>query len=371
MDSKMKDQQEACFDNSWYSGFSTPQDPRDGNTLVDDKKKMNADGEFLDTFFRDSEKNASPCEVEVLADFCRGMSLKDVELCLGTAGYRRAVWLDDRENNPDLGESGDARQYGNPLTASGLYQALKKLRFNEEKLPDAARRLIYITNLDPACIYALAATASWHQAPALRNAIYKHLAFQTSIAVNFPSDGFLTFQLDLHMPFFLLRKSLPPSDESVRKVNTKPRRRWIDLSFLKIDTPDSPDKEPKEVWGMYEAQISCVVTGPDDFQWVGYGFVDTEIDGDLDEPPLNEPSLDELSKDSLNFDPISDGELDANIPISRPRDYWLKVFEIRIKQVGKEWDYFIYKLELSVNKYVRGQNLKTTHSQSMVDGLTL
>jgi hypothetical protein len=359
MGSKKRAPQEACFDNSWYSGFSRLRDLRDGNTLVDDRKKMNADGDFLDIFFRDSDKTASLCEVEVLADFCRGMSLEEVVSCLGTAGHRRAVWLDDRENNPDLEGSGDARQYGNPLTASGLYQSLKKLRFNGEKLPDAARRLIYITNLDPACIYALAATASWHQALVLRNAIYKHLAFQTSIAVNFPSDGFLTFQLDLHIPFFLLRKSPPPPpDESVGKVNTQPRRRWTDLSFLTIDTPDSPDKEPKEVWGMYEAQISCVVTGSDDFEWVGYGFFDTEIDGDLDEPSLNEPPPDEPFKDSLNFDPISDRVLDANIPISRPRDYWLKVFEIRIEQARKEWDYVIYKVELSVNKYVRGQNSK-------------
>ena len=177
----------------------------------------------------------------------------------------------------------------------------------------------------------------------LRNAIYKHLAFQTSIAVKIPSAGFLTFQLDLHLPFFLLRKSTPPK-ESVGKVNTKPQRRWTDLSFLKIDTPDSQDQEPKEVWGIHQAQTSCVVTGSDDWRWVGYGFVDTEIDG----------FLTDLSKDDLSFDQIAAGELKANIPIWRPRDYWLKVFEIRIEQVRKEWEYLIHKVELSINQYVRG-----------------
>jgi len=146
----------------------------------------------------------------------------------------------------------------------------------------------------------------------------------------------------------VLRKSTPP-EESVGKVNTKPRRRWTDLSFLKIDTSDSQDQEPKEVWGIYEAQTSCVVTGSDDWRWVGYGFVDTEIDG----------FLNESSKDDLSFDQIAAGRLEANIPIWRPRDYWLKVFEIRIEQARQEWEYLIHKVELSVKQYVCGQTQNT------------
>ena len=348
MGSKKKDHLEVCFENSWHPEFSRRRNLHDDKTLVEVKKKVDADGDDLGIFFMDSSDTASPCEVEVLEDFCRGIGLEDVESSIGTAGHQRVVWLDDRGSSPDLEGSGDARQYENPLTATGLWRALKRLRFDHEDLPDAARRLIYITNLDPACIHALAATASCHQTPVLRNAIYKHLAFQSSIAVKIPSAGFLTFQLDLHLPFFLLRKSAPP-EESMGKVNTKPKRRWTDLSFLKIDTSDSQDKEPKEVWGIHEAQASCVVTGSDDWRWVGYGFVDTEIDG----------FLADLSEDDLSFDQIAAGELEANIPIWRPRDYWLKVFEIRIEQVRKEWEYLIHKVELSVNQYVRGQTQKT------------
>jgi hypothetical protein len=260
------------------------------------------------------------------------------------------VWLDDRGSSPDFEGSDTTRQYENPLTATGLTQALKRLRFNHKDLPDAARRLIYITDLDPACIHALAATASCHQTPVLRNAIYKHLTFQTSIAVKIPSAGFLTFQLDLHLPFFLLRKSTPP-EQSVGKVNTKPRRRWTDMSFLKIDASESQGQEPKEVWGILEGQTSCVVAGSDDWRWVGYGFVDTEIDG----------FLTDLSKDDLSFDIIAAGELEANIPIWKPRDYWLKLFEIRIEQVRREWEYLIHKVELSVNRYVRGQTRNTSN----------
>src|SRR2546423_5707022 len=347
MVSEQKDHLEVCFENSWWPDFSRLRKLHDDETLVEVKKKVDADGDDLGIFFMDCGDAASRCEVEVLEEFCRGVSLGDVESGIGTAGHRRAVWLDDR-GSPDLEGSGDARKYENPLTATGLRRHWKRPRFKHKDLPDAARRLIYITDLDPACIHALAATASCHQTPVLRNAIYKHLAFQTSIAVKVPSAGFLTFQLDLHLPFFLLRKSTPP-EQSVGKVNTKPRRRWTDMSFLKIDTSESQDQEPKEVWGIHEAQTSCVVAGSDDWRWVGYGFVDTEIDG----------FLTDLSKDDLSFDRIAAGELEANIPIWRPRDYWLKLFEIRIEQVRKEWEYLIHKVEPSVTQYVRGPTRNT------------
>jgi len=348
MASEQKDYLEVCFENSWYADFSRLRKLDDDETLVEVKKKFDADGDDLGIFFMDSGDAASRYEVEELKDFCRGISLEDVESGIGTAGHRRAVWLDDRSSSQDLERSGHTRQYENPLTATGLRRVLKIPRFGHEGWPDAARRLIYITDLDPACIHALAATASCHQTPVLRNAIYRHLAFQTSIAVKIPSSGFLTFQLDLHLPFFLLTKSTPP-EQSVGKVNTKPRRRWIDMSFLKMDTSESQNREPKEVWGIHEAQISCVVAGSDDWRWVGYGFVDTEIDG----------FLTDLSKDDLSFDRIAAGELEANFPIWRPRDYWLRLFEIRIEQVRKEWEYLIHKVDLSVNQYVRGQTQNT------------
>jgi hypothetical protein len=346
MVSEKKDHLEVCFGNSWYLDFSILRDLRDDEILVEVKKKVNADGDDLGIFFIDSGDAAPPCEVEVLDDFCRGTSLEDVESGNGAVGYRRAVWLDDRASSPDL-QSGH-RPYQNPLTATGLKGALEVPRFNHKHLPDAARRLIYITDLDPACIHALAATASCHQTTVLRNAIYKHLAFQTSIAVKIPSAGFLTFQLDLHLPFFLLRKSAPPK-ESVGEVNKKPRRKWTNMSFLKIDTSESQDQKPKEVWGIHEVQTTCVVAGSDDWRWVGYGFVDGEIDD----------CLIDLSEVDLSFDRIAAGELEANIPIWRPRDYWLKLFEIRIEKVRKEWEYLIHKLELSVNQYVRDQTRNT------------
>jgi hypothetical protein len=327
------------FENSWSPKFSVLRSINDHGILLDLRKKINADGDDLDIFVESGDV-ASRCAVEVIGDFCRGITFEGVARAQGRAGHWRSVWLDERSCILDLEGSGDARQCSNPLTATGLYQALRKQRHNHKSLPDAARRLIYISDLDPVCIHALAATASNHQTPVLRNAIYKHLHFQSSIAVGFPSAGFLTFDLSLHLPFFLLRDT--PPEEPGGNVNTKPRRTWTDLSFLKLD--DALGKQiPKRIWGMYDVHISCVVTGSDDWRWVGYGFVDAEVDG----------VLHKSSEDDLAFDQIAFGALKADAPIWRPRDYWLKLFEVRIQQVMREWKYLIYKVELGVYRYVR------------------
>jgi hypothetical protein len=136
------------------------------------------------------------------------------------------------------------------------------------------------------------------------------------------------------------------------EVNTKPRREWTDLSFLKLDTSESQNLDPNGVWGIFETQVSCVVTGSDFRRWIGYGFADTDIDGHLTD----------LSKVDSSYDPIAAGKLKAHIPIWRPQEYWLKIFKIRIEKVGREWEYLIYKMELGVNQYVHGQTQNAPNS---------
>jgi hypothetical protein len=156
-----------------------------------------------------------------------------------------------------------------------------------------------------------------------------------------PSAGFLNFQLELHLPFFILRKSKPP--DTTIKINSKPPRQWTDLSFLKLDTPKSQSQMPKEVWGMHETEISYVVTGSDDWRFVGYSFVDQELDG----------LLTDKSEEDLSFDQIAAEEIEANFPIWRPRDHWVMVLEVRIEQIRREWELLEYNLRLAVNQYVR------------------
>lgn len=52
--------------------------------------------------------------------------------------------------------------------------------------PDAERRLIFITNIDPPMAKTLIRTVSLHQAPSLHDALDKHLAAEAFIGVELP-----------------------------------------------------------------------------------------------------------------------------------------------------------------------------------------
>lgn len=331
------------LENSWPPEFSAQRRIRDNKREVEAKQQLCAEGDDLQVFFTDSGDTASEFEIEVLRDFCRITSPKDRQDRIATAQNRRSIWLDDRCAGPELKGRGNARGYDNPLTAVGLSQNLSRPRFNDKALPDASRRLICITGPDPPSIQALVETASCIDTPALRDAIHNHLTFQTSLAVKIPSAGIRTFQLVLHLPFFLVRPS-PPEDLAGR-FNGQPPRHWTDLSFLQMHAKPG-ERDSENSWGICEAQISCVVTGWDDHRWVGYGLVDSGIDD----------GVDGLSDVDLSFDPIAGGgELEAALPIWRPRDYWITILEIRIKRIRKEWAWLIYKVRRGVNQYVRDQ----------------
>ena len=149
--------------------------------------------------------------------------------------------------------------------------------------------------------------------------------------------------MEFHVPYFALRTSLPPKDPIRKPVNSNPTRKWTDLSFLEIQSPESQDKK---VYGIHEAQISFVICGSDDGRWVGYAFVDTNFD--------SEGLGDQVFPyEGVHEDLIaSDGELDANLPIWNPREYFLMICEIRIAQVLKEWEFLVRTVERSIKQYV-------------------
>ncbi|KAH6696411.1 hypothetical protein BKA61DRAFT_662501 [Leptodontidium sp. MPI-SDFR-AT-0119] len=337
---------------SWDEQFPEHRKISDRRSHVEWKRGYNSRGDDLELFCQDAEDTTGTFEVEEWKKFCHGVTLSDVENGVGAAGEDRIVWLDDRTSggNFDPKDGGKKRKIANPLTAQELQRTLAEPRFDHKMKPDAARRLVYISDLSPGCIHALASTASSHQTPVLRKAIHKYLSFQTSIGFNTSPSG-LIFQLDLHLPFFMLKKETAPEKTSGDgNLTIATKRDWTNLSFLgfpdgKTFNSEGKDQGPEgmEVWGLHEAQISCVVTGSDDSKWVAYGFVDAEIDG----------ILAECDEEDLRFDPITSRVFEVHTPIWRPRDYWIKVLEIRIGQVRKEWDDILYFLEKSVDIYIK------------------
>ncbi|KAH7389168.1 hypothetical protein BKA64DRAFT_645631 [Cadophora sp. MPI-SDFR-AT-0126] len=282
----------------------------DRRSHVEWKRGYNSCGDDLELFCQDSEDTTGTFEVEEWEKFCHGVTLSDVENGVGAAGKDRIVWLDDRTSGGkfDPKDGGQERKIANPLTAQKLQGILAKRRFDHEGEPGAERRLVYISDLSPACIHALAGTAPSHQTPVLRKAIHKYLSFQTSIGLKTSSFGFPIFQLDLHLPFFRHKLETPPEKPlGHRNLIMNPQRRWADLSFLESPdgNPEGRDQGPEEMgaWDLHEVHISCVVAGSDGLRRLAYGFVDAEIEADLRNDRLKHfrcPDEDDMSSISSN-----------------------------------------------------------------------
>ncbi|OCK76085.1 hypothetical protein K432DRAFT_307150 [Lepidopterella palustris CBS 459.81] len=332
------------YAKEWDPVFLTDRNFKEDESYVEKKRRIDAEGNDISIFLRDSEDSVPSCKVHEVEEFCQDARLDHLKFGVGTAGQRRAAWLDDRRFSL-LMSGGCVREYQNPLTATGLYRLLKEPRFQNGDLADANRRLIYIPNLDPNFILALAETASFHQVSALRDAIWKHLAFQTSIRVKIPPKGYPIFQMELHIPYFALREYPSPTKDRRQEVaaGKRPPRQWTDLSFLNIQTPKFQDKRK---YGTCKARFSLIICGSDHRRWVGYAFVDRDFDSE-------ELEEDDFSYEGIQEDPIaSNGELDANLPIWDPREYFLMIFDIQMAKVLKEWENLVRAVERCINEHV-------------------
>jgi len=129
------------------------------------------------------------------------------------------------------------------------------------------------------------------------------------------------------------------------KCNGEPLRQSRELPFL--SRPMNASKSTGEHYCLYEAQISVTVTGIDDWVWTVYGIVDTYFEsrettegyGALEGRLRGRP------------DPLAAEQLNADQPIWTPREYFLKVFEIRLNRVLKEWDKIACMVEEEIKRY--------------------
>jgi hypothetical protein len=106
---------------------------------------------------------------------------------------------------------------------------------------------------------------------------------------------------------------------------------------------------------LYEAQISITITGIDYRVWAAYGFVDNYFGS-------NE-TVEGYYKMKGRFrgqaDPLAAGQLNADDPIWGPREYFFKVFDIRMKRVLKEWNWIVRIMEKDIKRYVKCLNFVT------------
>ena len=156
----------------------------------------------------------------------------------------------------------------------------------------------------------------------------------------------LTFQLSFHLPFYALRTFRNPCErpnDRRRFSNGDILRRCRDLSFLNQSRTEASEY-------LYQAQISCVITGPDRWRWVAYCFVDVYYETEGKET-VSQYYEDSMGEDGLRTDPLTLGCVDADTPIRDPREYFLKVFWIRLNQVRREWQRVVERLSQEVRAY--------------------
>jgi hypothetical protein len=152
------------------------------------------------------------------------------------------------------------------------------------------------------------------------------------------------FQLVFHIPFYVWRASDKAREDHRLNHNAKRLRQSQDVSFLNWKSSVSDF--------LYEAQISCLIAGTDDWTWVAYCFVDTYFDAADEGKETVEAYHDDVAR-GMFVDPLTFGTSDANRSIQTSREYFLLVFQIRISQVKREWEQVVAKIQQSIREYVQ------------------
>jgi hypothetical protein len=159
--------------------------------------------------------------------------------------------------------------------------------------------------------------------------------------------------MEFHLPFFALRKA-PSSGGPTRRFRGKRLQESEELILL---TRENTESDGQENYYLYAMHMACVTSGFGEWQWTNWTFEDTvhgvEEDDEVDDGEVGAESggAEAVADQVINEDPIVCG-LDANNPIWRPRQYFLKAFEIRIKNVRREWDALVQRLEIDRKEYV-------------------
>jgi hypothetical protein len=164
--------------------------------------------------------------------------------------------------------------------------------------------------------------------------------------------------MEFHLPFFALREALVSDDLRSTPIG-KRLRDWEDITLL---TRDETEPEGQKTFRLHKAHISCVIKGSGEWQWIAWVFEDTNHEQGASDDADCHSGVDgdeDLPCQGFKEDPITCG-LDANTPIRKPRQYFLKAFEIRIIKVREEWDELVHKLEVDKKENVFFRVLKSS-----------
>ncbi|KAL5365028.1 hypothetical protein BJX96DRAFT_6504 [Aspergillus floccosus] len=158
------------------------------------------------------------------------------------------TWTDGYINEPPPGMNVKVAA----LTAEGLYRHLRKTKKDVYE-----RRIIYATDLSPTMALAIIMNVAYTHLPEIRSYFDRHIGFHPYMKVSM-SQGFV---LEFHIPHFVLR------------IDQEARRDERGLRKCRYVQASNASKHRREC--IYEAQMSLIVFGVDEFFWTAYFFVDT------------------------------------------------------------------------------------------------
>jgi hypothetical protein len=136
--------------------------------------------------------------------------------------------------------------------------------------------------------------------------------------------------MEFHLPYMAAR----------HKRYVDPRKLRTDYEMLETLEMETTKTENDSFY--FQAQISFLLSGVDEWHWTAYCCVDTFFGSEKDPAWYV----------SRQFDGPPGGGRVEFLPIWNPREYFLFVCARRLNQATKEWTNVILKLESRLDEYV-------------------
>ncbi|KZL83148.1 hypothetical protein CI238_06516 [Colletotrichum incanum] len=152
------------------------------------------------------------------------------------------------------------------------------------------------------------------------------------------TEGPETFSLEFSLPFRAWRTmNRSKHDSRIRNTDEEPLRLSRDVTFLRTLANDHSRTALVDV--VYSSQISCIITGFDEHRWTAIVLVETWFEDNT----LDDPTPDEIIRyetdfnDGMLLDPLVRGKDDSTRTTWLPRCYFIRIMEVRLRQVYLEW----------------------------------
>lgn len=154
--------------------------------------------------------------------------------------------------------------------------------------------------------------------------------------------------MEFHIPYYAIRRGSCITD--TRKSDGKPLRTSRILPLAAVDSAND--------LYYYQAQLSFLVTGVDEWRYTSYCCVDTYFGSEPDHQAYLEPPA--------PIEPASGGLLELERPLWNPREFFLSILSFRIEQAVTESQALLDSFEERMNSYVSEPELLAVNLKVLI-----